>query len=661
MSYSPLDANRIWYRGQWIDCRDTVNQWLEATVVDIVSPKDILNSLPNDYTYSEPYKTPTPDPAVGANDLEGRRRLLLRTTDNELDEELSKANGGDKELIGYRERQNNNGVQLLLIHYNGWPHRWDEWIRSDSERIRPFRTRSKHTPNRSNYASPTPQSVFHASPATHFKEESETCERVALLPELHRSIQIINNLVAESIPPEIHEKMEKQPENNDKSKDQPWLSYHQNDEERDEDMTMDEFAEKIDDVKCDDKEPSQEPKFDKRKLEALAPLLDRLGRILTDAAPHIASYAESLPDILTTTSNNEGTDVPIDETQQTTTILSNESATTPLLSSFATDEVSSEENPAIGVNETIDQNVNDPDYVDFVNGFVNVASNDRTVSGRSNSRRLDRDDDGPSSVGSSLLSAYLASSGASTSNNDNNADDGNANGEENGSSRPRVMRLVGGSNEGTSLGPGIDIHIHAIVTGPGGGVAGTTGGLGGLAGLAAMGMPLPLGATAPPSGTQNSAPRPSATTVNPAEQNDDDDGLFSDLYTESPEPINLSRDTHDVSTSTEPRTAQNSSSEPMDMEGDVGFSDDELDDLPPLEANVVTSSTDVSPPVAPSNDMPPLLDDRVRNRSTSSSVSASERNESSNENSSGRASGEPRTAFGRFFRRAISRRHHNGT
>jgi hypothetical protein len=48
------------------------------------------------------------------------------------------------ELVGFRRRGSNRGVQLLLLHYNGWPHRWDEWIRSDSERIRPFRTRTRH-------------------------------------------------------------------------------------------------------------------------------------------------------------------------------------------------------------------------------------------------------------------------------------------------------------------------------------------------------------------------------------------------------------------------------------------------------------------------------------------------------------------------------------
>ena len=139
---SPLAANRRWYRGQWIDVRDTVNQWLEATIVDILAPDDILPPRDNmrDDNQQEDQRIiePATDPAVSAGDLEGRRRLLLEPCDaGDSDEE-------EGDLAGFRRRKTNAGVQMLLIHYNGWPHRWDEWIRGDSERIRPFRTRTRH-------------------------------------------------------------------------------------------------------------------------------------------------------------------------------------------------------------------------------------------------------------------------------------------------------------------------------------------------------------------------------------------------------------------------------------------------------------------------------------------------------------------------------------
>jgi hypothetical protein len=127
---SPLEANREWFRGQWLDCRDTVNQWLEATVVEILRPQDVLPldavaAAPRSTTPSSTQRrqpTVDADPAVSASDLEGRQRLLLEPCQPGDPLELS----GD--MVGYRPRSNNNGVQLLLIHYNGWPHRWDEWM-----------------------------------------------------------------------------------------------------------------------------------------------------------------------------------------------------------------------------------------------------------------------------------------------------------------------------------------------------------------------------------------------------------------------------------------------------------------------------------------------------------------------------------------------------
>jgi hypothetical protein len=63
---------RQFFIGQWLDVKDTVNQWLESTVMDIADGK-------------------------------------------------------------------------VLIHYHGWPTRWDEWIDFDSDRIATFRTRTLHT------------------------------------------------------------------------------------------------------------------------------------------------------------------------------------------------------------------------------------------------------------------------------------------------------------------------------------------------------------------------------------------------------------------------------------------------------------------------------------------------------------------------------------
>ena len=39
----PLEVNHEWFQRQWIDARNTVNQWLEPTIVDILDPLDVLN------------------------------------------------------------------------------------------------------------------------------------------------------------------------------------------------------------------------------------------------------------------------------------------------------------------------------------------------------------------------------------------------------------------------------------------------------------------------------------------------------------------------------------------------------------------------------------------------------------------------------------------
>lgn len=67
-------GRRRFFVGQWIDVKDTVNQWLESTVMDIANDK-------------------------------------------------------------------------VLVHYHGWPTRWDEWLDFDSDRIAAFRTRTQHTMN----------------------------------------------------------------------------------------------------------------------------------------------------------------------------------------------------------------------------------------------------------------------------------------------------------------------------------------------------------------------------------------------------------------------------------------------------------------------------------------------------------------------------------
>merc|ERR1712238_423432 len=359
----------------------------------------------------------------------------------------------------------------------------------------------------------------------------------------------------------------------------------------------------------------------KRRLEALAPLLDRLGRVLTDAAPHVAALAEHLPSKLRENENSEKVKSNIEEVNNDDEevdrkndieedsekdfeekVKSNieevnnddeevdrkndiekddeqdneednekdneednekdseqdneensegnrslrpswvnnndESALTPLLSNDAENSIDCE--------ESIEGDEGNPDHIDFVNGFINVSSHDpRRIRGSSAEGPLNVGDNN-TSLGSSLLS-YLASGNAG--NNDGTIEDGS---EQEG---PRVLRLTRGSGggggggggngigSGTNNGGGIDIHIHAIVTGPGGGGAG----LGGISDLAGI-----LNGTATPISMPSPAPTPiqsvsllpsgEAEQRSPVTPEDEDDlGLFSDLYSVTPRSIDSTR------------------------------------------------------------------------------------------------------------------------
>jgi hypothetical protein len=156
------------------------------------------------------------------------------------------------------------------------------------------------------------------------------------------------------------------------------------------------------------------------------------------------------------------------------------------------------------VRDEDEETVFDPDYVDFVNGVVNTTRGETRGPG---GRRSASDD------GASLLGAYLALSSLASD--------------------------TESSNNGGGGGPAIDIHIHAIVTGPGVGPTGA---------MAMLPAPPLVTAAAVPSTTTSSgrgglfsSRRGNAESSNrarAASQTDEDDmGIFADLYSENPSPL----------------------------------------------------------------------------------------------------------------------------
>ena len=573
---NPLSTNRQWYRGQWLDALDTVNQWLEATVVDIVLPSEILNTQNNTSTpipqgpgTTNPHASiqpkrrsrRTPEAVVSANDFEGRRRLLLEPhhphdTDNRIFTTPEEMRSTIIEA-GYRERTDNTGVQLLLIHYNGWPHRWDEWIRSDSERIRPFRTRTRHR-NTGVLASPTPSNVFAAAPATHIAEEDDEGERVSLLGEIHRVVSSVNEILGGVVTTTLENEAEMEdttafaPSN--ETSHLPWRFANPSGMENTLLQSLNYGSEEEEDAVPRSSRVDPLSRLDANQLRRLAPLMDRLGRTLTDAAPHIACLADSLPS-------------PRAEVRST--VRSRESPSLSLLRDEMTLRERDREMNAwssnIGNDADMDDSsinqeeaLNDPDLSDFVNGMVNTSRS---------ANRNDRDRD-PLATG--LLSNYISSQSGldGGSNNDDNA-------------LTRLIRTGGGTLGGGRNGDGgIDIHIHAVVTGPGmNGTTGTT-------------TPLPSILRNGNSSTSNNRSLDNITRSSQPTPSEEDQSLFSELYSASPTPLNMHGTTNSSVSMDDDGVALGLAETFEDCRSieDESCSGDEIIEVTPSEVDVLTAN-----------------------------------------------------------------------
>lgn len=538
--HQQLPTRRHFYLGQWIDCRDTVNQWLEATVVSILYPRDIMHLYhnttitPTDSTSTDNMGDasllfqPTTDPPIAVTDFDGRRRLLLEPcTESESEECID----GEH----YRRRANNEHVQILHIHYNGWPVRWDEWIRSDSERIRVFRTRTRHQStavdqqSQRHYASPNIDSVMPDAPYTYITN-SEQNDRSALLPELHRAIQTLQDRVAtvsssamttahlNAIRTSSTSRMNHLPWNADETTSlnttattPTSVANHGEETHQEEQRTQSRRS-----------QVAMSRQKQRQELEALAPLLDRLGRVLIDAAPQVLALADTVgqeddddEDVDENHLENSLGDTEPHETPPATNTLGGllsllnrdrrgggrgsvasgsnvalpsvvsdvEISTVASSSTTTTDVVVHPTEPSsttnLGANNILDPDDDaddndeeevcdgnggtteyiDPDYRDFAAGLINTSRGDvRSTNGGGSSRRASSSDDGTTS----LLGAYLAamSLGGIASISAGDRDDGDG-GTGVAEGWGRIFR-----DRGSGSG-GIDIHIHAVVTAPG--------------------------------------------------------------------------------------------------------------------------------------------------------------------------------------------------
>ena len=379
-------------------------------------------------------------------------------------------------------------------------------------------------------ACPTPESHFSASPTTHIRSADDNVDRAALLPELRRVFSVVHQQI-ESI---AHQEISFEPDTQMNSS-VPWLSSGYSG------MVGQRVPDLVDDIdepfleqerkhviRCDNavvdqdlSDSADKTKLSlKKQLQTLIPLLDRLGRALVDSAPQLAVYAATLPNEPLPgperTVPGESNVVVIDEGEEEE--VHSLRSLGSLFSSIPVDSRSAPD-PAVASSEIVEndeyETLLEPDYADFRSAAVNTT---RGYARTRNGGRSTSDEAG-------LLGAYLAAASLSSLANDEDGE-GNSMGGLAG-----LGRLLRQRDPAGGMGGGIDIHIHAIVTGPA---------TGGPAGIALLGE------------TQIATPRPTPFSSNnrragiteprippAAPINEDELGIFSDLYSANPTPVDL--------------------------------------------------------------------------------------------------------------------------
>jgi hypothetical protein len=274
--FAESPASSVWndhieyYVGQWLDVKDTVAQWLEATVMEV--------------------------------DAEQRR---------------------------------------LYIHYNGWPVRWDEWIAFDSPRIAPFRAITRHT-SFNGQSCPTPVTTVPNAP------RSGPNDYRLLFPEMARVLGTVTPLIQEAsgiVQRNVNDgNLHTSYNHNHTGLDNLPFDTFRNEHHRDDAVNAAELNHQDTTMSNDESMRLMEIS------DQLCPILDRLGRVLTDFAPHLrqgsdAAYQRDYTRRLA--EENEREQEPVNATTTTTASGSgNEDDDSGNLPAAAVDGTASTEVPA---------------------------------------------------------------------------------------------------------------------------------------------------------------------------------------------------------------------------------------------------------------------------------------------------------------------------
>lgn len=410
----------------------------------------------------------------------------------------------------------------------------------------------------SQHMSPTPQAVFQAAPATHIMDEDDDVERASLIPELQRVLSSVNEVLSSALPNERR----REPEDTSPfspSSDTAHLPWRLPNHGIETNISSPE--DDSSDTATFGRRSDPRSQLNIAQLRQLAPLIDRLGRTLTDAAPHIAALADSLPSSVVEDANASQSLLEEDHIRSLAATASHlyfGTGDEPATSSSNEEQ----RNTASPVVTEEGVTTNDPDLTDYINGMVNTTRG---------GNRNDRESNNRDPLATDLLASYLSSA----------AGIGSLGGQ------PITTGLGGGVG---GAGPGIDIHIHAVVTGSngmpsfggaGGGATATTTTTNGMGALTSI-------------LTNNNFTTPSLNASGGAfgginqQTNQDDTDLFSDLYSESPSGVNLhGQENEAVATTTEIEESCNDLTQMFDECRSIEGESEESDLEPPLDDEAV--------------------------------------------------------------------------
>ncbi|CDW74693.1 UNKNOWN [Stylonychia lemnae] len=215
--------NRKFEVGQWVDVKDTIDQWLEAQILEIRDNK-------------------------------------------------------------------------VFVHYNGWGTRWDEWIEFSSPRLAAFRQYTVQNP-RCNYLSPSPNIQpdalnFQSPSATNNELGGMLNEMVAFMSETSKMIVNFNEQrdnLANQVSTPRDQMVSMRNEEEKKQQIDEFSSLMEFDEERKQQQNLGNSRIHINAGNTSNNryaQADQNPQIIHNAAQ-LAPVMDRLGRMLTDLAPHL--------------------------------------------------------------------------------------------------------------------------------------------------------------------------------------------------------------------------------------------------------------------------------------------------------------------------------------------------------------------------------------